>query len=506
MKMNTLLTVVAAATCCISSILFADCHKLAAQELNATSRIQDEHPVLGKYLNAGTEFVLWCDPQAVTEDELTFLKTTNPGEPDAEALNEILELLRKHSVNRLYFLGNTLGIVTQTQFPIGIAVGGDASALAADISNHPAFGMLTTKLDDGVLIIGFDESSIRIALKARGEPKPELLTSIAECQGNHGVAVVLTPQVREMFDIMPEAGLIPRLAKGLTRISFYQNQTSRMLGGWLHFETADQSRQFCEAVNEEITQLLSPTNGTLPVLLVADENRAMIPEESQRQLFWRMLEKTKSAAAQMSSMNNMRQLLVAIHNFYDAYRKLPPQALTNDAGQRLLSWRVLILPFIDQMDLYNEFRLDEPWDSEHNIKLLPRMPRAYASGNPAEAAEQLQKGITCYVGPLTADSILGRQGPPLQFQEIQDGTSNTIMLVECNPEHAVPWTMPDDLVIDPANPLIKIVRDGHDHFIAGSADGAIHKLPANLASETFKALLTISGGEVVEIYKIRVND
>src|SRR5689334_2744482 len=71
---------------------------------------------------------------------------------------------------------------------------------------------------------------------------------------------------------------------------------------------------------------------------------------------------------------------MAMHNYADAHdQQLPPAVVYGRYGQPLYSWRVLLLPYIEQDDLYKEFQLDEPWDSPHNLALLPRMPGSYAA-------------------------------------------------------------------------------------------------------------------------------
>src|SRR6185312_11489838 len=75
-------------------------------------------------------------------------------------------------------------------------------------------------------------------------------------------------------------------------------------------------------------------------------------------------------------------IMIGLHQYHDAHGKLPPPAITDKAGKPLLSWRVALLPYLEQVALYNQFHLDEPWDSEHNRKLLPQMPKVYAcTGN-----------------------------------------------------------------------------------------------------------------------------
>src|SRR4051794_32667612 len=91
-----------------------------------------------------------------------------------------------------------------------------------------------------------------------------------------------------------------------------------------------------------------------------------------------------------------------MHNYSSAHGSLPPPAVYGKDGRPLLSWRVAILPFIEQDDLYKQFRLDEPWDSPHNRRLLPKMPKLYA---PFDGSRTTQPHTTFYqvfVGKGTA--------------------------------------------------------------------------------------------------------
>jgi RNA polymerase sigma factor (sigma-70 family) len=75
---------------------------------------------------------------------------------------------------------------------------------------------------------------------------------------------------------------------------------------------------------------------------------------------------------------NLKKLALAMHNYSDVYGHMPPPALTDKDGKALLSWRVELLPFLDQNELYQQFHREEPWDSPHNKKLLSKMPTVFA--------------------------------------------------------------------------------------------------------------------------------
>ncbi len=175
-----------------------------------------------------------------------------------------------------------------------------------------------------------------------------------------------------------------------------------------------------------------------------------------------VIQKIRAAAAKTTSQNNLKQIGLALHSYHDAHGYLPPPAIYDSKGQPLLSWRVAILPYVEQDKLYKQFRLNERWDSPHNKQFLNRIPPVYEI---PWGPNQGSKSLTCYqafVGPGTAFEPtvrLNRNGV-LQFQKrlrleaFPDGTSNTIGLAEA--AKPVPWTKPEDLRYDPKGPLPKL--------------------------------------------------
>jgi hypothetical protein len=137
-------------------------------------------------------------------------------------------------------------------------------------------------------------------------------------------------------------------------------------------------------------------------------------------------------------------------------------------GRPLHSWRVLLLPYIEQKDLYRQFRLDEPWDSPHNLTLLPKMPRSYAPP-PGKAGLVPAHHTVCHVFVGKGAAFEGRRGLRLPA-DFPDGTSNIILVVEAGPP--VPWTKPEDLPFDPDGPLPELRRLFKGGFRAGLADGS----------------------------------
>ena len=189
--------------------------------------------------------------------------------------------------------------------------------------------------------------------------------------------------------------------------------------------------------------------------------------------------------------NHLRALASAMHEYHDDYGTLPPHAVYGEDGQALLSWRVLLLPYLGEGDLYEEFRLDEPWDGPHNSRLLPKMPEVYAPLGWWHGAGPHTTFYQVFVGEGAA--FEGRKGLRLS-EDFPDGTSNTILIVEAG--EAVPWTKPDDLPYEANGPLPKLgglrFRGG---FMAGLADGSIHSFRRDTSEATLRAAITRNGGE-----------
>jgi len=202
--------------------------------------------------------------------------------------------------------------------------------------------------------------------------------------------------------------------------------------------------------------------------------------------------------AQSQTSNKLKQFALAFHNYESAYRTFPTYAELKKNGKPSgLSWRVHILPFIEQAELYNQFKLDEPWDSPHNIQLLERMPEIYKPVMMLGSAEVVPPFHTTYVAPIGEKTIFG-QDKPVSLGQVTDGTSNTILFVEVQPEHAIPWTSPEEYPFDPADPAAKFRVVGGQVTVA-LADGAVLNMRADEPAAYWNALFSRNGGEVVQV-------
>lgn len=197
--------------------------------------------------------------------------------------------------------------------------------------------------------------------------------------------------------------------------------------------------------------------------------------------------KPADLATRLRVRQQVKQLLIAMHAYHDAHDAFPHD-LCNDAGTPLLSWRVAILPFVEQQGLYQQFKLNEPWDSEHNKALLGQMPDLFKVGG-----EPKGEAKTAFQG-LAGAGALFEPGKALRMSDVSDGLSNTLAVLVAGP--AVEWTKPADLEFDWTDPKVPPSRFANV-LVAGTCDGAVYQLPPDLDAGLFGRLAAVADGNVI---------
>jgi hypothetical protein len=202
---------------------------------------------------------------------------------------------------------------------------------------------------------------------------------------------------------------------------------------------------------------------------------------------------TSDAEAQYESMKNLKTLVVGMLNHETTRKRFPPAAIRDKEGKPLLSWRVAILPHIEESNLYKDFHLNEPWDSAHNLKLLSKMPRIYR--HPKD--DPKTKNSSYFM--VTGKGMFGDGDSGRILRGLRDGPSKTITLVEA--KRNIPWTKPEEIEIDvEANkPLPKLGGFIDGVFTAAFADGSVHPIRQNVDPQVMHAFFTVAGGEGVSV-------
>jgi beta-lactamase regulating signal transducer with metallopeptidase domain len=205
--------------------------------------------------------------------------------------------------------------------------------------------------------------------------------------------------------------------------------------------------------------------------------------------------KAREAAQRAQSTNNLKQIALAMHNYADANRHFPPAVVLGPDGKTPHSWRVAILPYIEQENLYRMYNFSEPWDSENNKKVLAQMPAVYRHPNDAD----VRRGVASYYA-VTGEGGIFNDKPAKEgtgFEKIRDGTANTLLLVEAKRD--IPWTKPEDIAFDAQKPP-ELGGFTPGVFGIAIADGSVHTKPTKIDAQLFKAIFTISGNEPVNLH------
>jgi prepilin-type processing-associated H-X9-DG protein len=244
---------------------------------------------------------------------------------------------------------------------------------------------------------------------------------------------------------------------------------------------------------DEAMKLLTPTVDGSRLRIDLDENNHGV--ERVIAALSEPFKLIQRRGAQVQSANNLRQIALAMHNYHSAHKSFPLPASAGADGKPLLSWRVAILPYLGQEDLYKKFHLDEPWDSANNRPLVDKMPAEYRS----PMTKNKEPGRTNYLLPV-GNGAGFTSDKPTQTNEIADGMSNTVMIAEVDDDHAVPWTKPDDWQFDPQQPSRGLAQFFNGRFNAAFFDGSVHAISATLDPKSLKALFTRAAGDIVGDY------
>jgi hypothetical protein len=199
------------------------------------------------------------------------------------------------------------------------------------------------------------------------------------------------------------------------------------------------------------------------------------------------------ALPKLESSNNLKTLGLALVEYNDAYRRLPPAVLRDPRlGDRAqpYSWRVAILPFLGEEQLYAQYRRDEAWDSPANKALLAKMPRVFAPHGSGGAVD----GLTHYqvvVGPGTTFERPDSAFSVFRPGDFPRGEAHTILLVEA--ADPVPWTKPEDLAYTPGGPMPKVGGLVGKGFHVLFADGTVCWFEADEQENVLRTLVLRNG-------------
>ena len=204
---------------------------------------------------------------------------------------------------------------------------------------------------------------------------------------------------------------------------------------------------------------------------------------------------------------NLKQIGIALHTYHDEYKSLPPAYVCDESGKRMHSWRVLLLPYMEQQELYKQYDLDEPWDAPNNIKLAPAITAVYQC---PEETHMSASGAS-YLAVVGKRTMWPGQ-KSITLNDVKDGTSNSIMIVEVA-NSGIQGSEPRDLDYSQLAFQINPPQGGGISSLHGKTwrsdpncvealfgDGSVHLLQNDLKPATLKLLLEINDGQPIGDY------
>ena len=210
----------------------------------------------------------------------------------------------------------------------------------------------------------------------------------------------------------------------------------------------------------------------------------------------------RHAARRQVSMNNEKNIMLAMHNYMSTYGEFPPAYLADKDGKPMHSWRVLILPFIEQQNLYNQYDMSKPWDSPENMQVANTMPATYRS--PLDTDNKPNSNITSYLLFAGKGSVFdGKE--KITFASFPDGLSNTLALCEVD-NSGVVWTQPTDLDAEKLDFIIHSMKDqrpgqiysaASGGTITGMFDGSVRFISDKVAPEMLRSAVDPKDGTPV---------
>ncbi|HQR44297.1 MAG TPA: DUF1559 domain-containing protein [Gemmatales bacterium] len=206
------------------------------------------------------------------------------------------------------------------------------------------------------------------------------------------------------------------------------------------------------------------------------------------------------SAADDLNTRNLRDMVIAMHNYHSDFNRLPNMAIMSKEGKPLLSWRVALLPYLGQDELFKQFKFNEPWDSEHNKKLIEKMPKVYHHpfAKDVPAFHTFYQVFYSKKGTKPAAVIMDEGRITLGMLTVQDGTSNTFLVTDASAE-AVPWTKPADLFFDWDQPLPKMSTHRDDPYArVGFCDGSVRQFKTDGDVKMLKRLISRNDGQSID--------
>lgn len=417
------------------------------------------------------------------------------------AANGFLTTLKAAGADRLY-----VGASTRSFFdrgPIVVIPCDDTAAVkalaSAALQGVPADLNLTTHVGDGLVLIG-PAATVQRVLDAEDIERADLILPTKLQSLDHSLVISLPKEAREdLVALWPES--MPAEFPLQFSPRALADDVRRFVISWrLPPEPAINVRIECEEMKSavRVSGLLDRAKALVPQLnglMEVKVDKSIVNLTAEPQAFAKMLgavtSSTRDQARRMAKSNQLKNLGLAMHNYHSVKKHLPPRHFVDRDKNPLLSWRVALLPFLNQKALYDSIELGQAFNSKANQQVKDTVVPLFDSG-------VAELPLTTFRAPVFPGSAWHGDGPPKRFRDVTDGLSNTIAFIDAPLGDAVNWADPAPWVINETDPLGDIFGDRNEITVV-IMDGSVRVFTREeLTNGKLEAMLTIAGGEVIE--------
>ena len=423
--------------------------------------------------------------------------TTTSGD-DAKTLQGFIDSLKGGGVSHVYISAASRSLIDGGPVVIvpcqNPAVVNGLATVA--IQQAPDPSSQKVHVGDKVVVAGAARAIDRIVAR-EGFNRPDLILPLKSAERlDHALVISLPGEAREeLAALWPEHLALAPLPTPISPRQIVSDVQRVVVSLRLppepemkvRIETIDASA--AERITDLIDNVLSLA-GELKSMIEVNVDVANVNLHATPETFFRLASTiaapARARATQMQKSNDMKQVMLAFHNYHSSEKHLPPRAFTDSQGRPLLSWRVAILPYLEQAAMYRAVKLDQPWDSEDNRMISSTLIPTYGG-------DRSMGSKTTIRAPVFPGSAWDGNGPPKTFRDIHDGLSNTIAIIDAPASAAIEWANPQPWEISVDDPMSDIFGD-RQTVMVGMFDGAVITLAREtMTNEKLKAMLTISG-------------
>jgi hypothetical protein len=411
-------------------------------------------------------------PDGVTE-------TTCHGYPCFQATSDVTGLL----INYLLVDDRTLVIMRDRDVP---------RVLAADPKSHPSWYDEWRKIADRPLAVAFDTAAMNAIDNEERDSTDELVWSYLKetslCVGCvESTADGLAINATALCKSPQQAAAASQLLEGAFTMACMAVPEPSALPK--EYQTLDMKA----AASKALASLkMGVHDAELHLDFKFHVDFAAQFAEATKALIDRQTEeyKVRETVDAQAHITKLGRLVEALNAYHDEHGHYPPAAVAGPDGKTLHSWRVELLPYLGEQKLFEEYKLDEPWDSEHNKPLIEKIPNIFST------SIWTQKGKADYF-VVTGKGTLFDSESPGRRESISDAPGETILVLQS--DQRIPWTKPADIETSPDHEAVRPFRGHGKGFYAAFADGTIKFVSNETDAASVRATFTKAGGDEVKL-------